>query len=244
MKIVVVEDQQIILKGIVRMIEHCEPTAQIFPYSSAREALKDILAIAPDVTFTDIIMGGMDGLAFIREATARKATGRFVIISGYANFSYAQEAINLGVNAYLLKPINRRQLEQILADVRKSAPTRPEESRYSALVQHALALIQAWCQEPISVSRLAQELHVVPNYLSNLVGRETGVSLSELIRAAQMKQVELWLRTTDMYLYEIAEKLGYHDVKYFSRLFRTYYHDTPLHYRKIKKENPNDEENR
>lgn len=234
MKIIVVEDQQIILQGIVKMIEHCAPGTLTYPFSSAAQALAALDEIEPDLTLTDIVMEGMDGLTFVREARKRLPEGRFVIVSGYPNFNYAQEAIALHVYAYLLKPIDRRQLEKILNDV-GALCIGSEEPVYSALVRRTLRLVQAWSQQPVTVMMLANELHVVSTYLSNTVKKETGQALSEWIRKAQMAQAELWLRTTDMYLYEIAERLGYRDVKYFSNLFRNYYQDTPLHYRKKEK---------
>ena len=57
------------------------------------------------------------------------------------------------------------------------------------------------------------------------------MSVTEAIRSEQMKAAARLLRDTDMYLYEIAERMGYRDVKYFSMLFKEAHHMTPKSYR-------------
>ena len=59
-------------------------------------------------------MPGMSGLDVIREARAQGFTGKVIILSGYSDFKYAQEAIRYGVQYYLTKPIDEDELEEIL----------------------------------------------------------------------------------------------------------------------------------
>lgn len=106
----VVEDQQIILAGIYRMITD-ELSCEVEMMLNAEEALECIATRpAPDVIITDIVMTGMDGLHFIEEARKLLPFCSFLIISGHDNFAFAQRAIQLGVKDYLLKPIQRKRL--------------------------------------------------------------------------------------------------------------------------------------
>lgn len=81
------------------------------------------------------------------------------------------------------------------------------------------------------IAGVASHIHISPNYLSNVFRKETGTSVTEAIRCKQRKASARRLRQTAMYLYEISERLGYKDMKYFSVLSKEYYHVTPKRYR-------------
>ena len=128
MRIMIVEDQQIILAGIKKMILD-ELPCDIVTISSGEEALDWIRTLpAPDVILSDIVMPGMDGLRFIEQAKELLPFCQFLIISGYDRFSFAQKAIQLGVADYFLKPIKRRRL----LDTLKGISLRHEERRKKA----------------------------------------------------------------------------------------------------------------
>lgn len=110
MRILVVEDQLIILEGIKKMISD-EIQCEIDTVQSAELALDHIKRHAvPDVIISDIVMSGMDGLDFIAAAKPWLPYSQFLILSGYDWFQFAQRAIQLGVTDYLLKPIQRKLL--------------------------------------------------------------------------------------------------------------------------------------
>ncbi len=77
-------------------------------------ALEKIAMSPPDILITDIRMPGLTGLELIREAKKLSPALKTVIISGYADFDYAKTAIEEGVFAYLLKPIQRQELNEVL----------------------------------------------------------------------------------------------------------------------------------
>jgi len=74
------------------------------------EALDFIKANKPDIVITDIRMPGYDGIELIHRAREEQIDSTFIIISGYRQFDYAQNAIKYGVEDYLLKPINEKEL--------------------------------------------------------------------------------------------------------------------------------------
>ena len=235
MRIFIVEDQKIILQGIQKMFSHfCSD--EIHPFSDPAEALSQASVLHPDAIFTDIVMEGMDGLQLIRSVNKILPKCRFVIISGYADFEYARQAIGLGVEAYLVKPIERAALEdaylRIRGEVAQDEPSPAEiPGRKRRISEEAMGYIVANSDRELSIASVASHIHISPNYLSNVFRKETGTSVTEAIRCEQMKAAARLLRQTDMYLYEIAEQLGYKDVKYFSVLFREYHHLTPKSYR-------------
>ena len=82
-----------------------EATAQNGP-----EALAKIEEIHPDILITDIRMPGLNGLELIRRVREKVPELEIIIISGYAHFEYAQNAMALGVHNYILKPIKQDEL--------------------------------------------------------------------------------------------------------------------------------------
>ena len=82
------------------------------------EAFDFIQTKTPDVIFTDIMMFEITGIDLIRKSREAKINSEFVIVSGYGEFSYAKEAINHNVFSYLMKPIDRKEILELLEKLR------------------------------------------------------------------------------------------------------------------------------
>lgn len=120
--------------------------------SNGVEGLRMIEELQPDLVVTDVNMPLMDGLAMIAAWQAEhNQSVRFVILSGYSEFEYAQRALRYGVNHYLLKPIIPEEAEEELAEI------------YEELLQEAekRSLAQIASYEEI-VSRIKDILHELP----------------------------------------------------------------------------------
>ena len=87
--------------------------------------------------------------------------------------------------------------------------------------------------EPISLDSAAEYVKLSPNYVSTIFKKETGVSFLEYLTTARLDAATEMLRKTDMSINEIAEKVGYADVKYFSKLCRKTLGMKPSEYRKL-----------
>lgn len=105
-------------------------------------ALELVRTLQPDILVTDIRMPGCDGLEVIRRGKETKPDLEIVIISGYAQFDYAQTAIQYGVGDYLLKPVNQEALNHTLQKLgerclsRRAAQTDLEALRLSHKDDH------------------------------------------------------------------------------------------------------------
>lgn len=104
-KLVICDDEPIERLALRRIVEQHVPGVEV-----AAEAANGRQAIAladehrPDLMTVDVKMPGIDGLAAIREIRGRHPRVRFILVSAYDTFEYAQEAIRLGVTDYILKP--------------------------------------------------------------------------------------------------------------------------------------------
>lgn len=120
-KVMVVEDEPIILHNIVKKIEKIDSCFKVIDSAfNGKEALNKILSLKPDVLFTDIRMPVLDGIELIKRIREESLDICVVVLSGFDDFEYAQQAIRLGVKEYLLKPLVEDQLAQTLNKIKTS----------------------------------------------------------------------------------------------------------------------------
>lgn len=119
-KVFLVEDEVVIRDSIHKIIPWGEYGYELAGEAGDGElALPLIRKIKPDVLITDIRMPFMDGLALSELVKKELPATKIVIISGYDDFEYARQAISIGVERYLLKPITRSSFLEVLKDIMK-----------------------------------------------------------------------------------------------------------------------------
>lgn len=99
-------------------------------------ALPMIRRVKPDVLITDIRMPFMDGLALSKLVLKELPQTKIIIISGYDDFEYARQAIDIGVEQYLLKPITKNKLIKVLETVREKIEEERAQHSYLSQFQH------------------------------------------------------------------------------------------------------------
>lgn len=139
-----VEDEIIIREGIKNLIAWDD-----YGFSFAGEAADGEIAwpliqkCKPDIVITDIKMPFMDGLTLSRLIRRELPDTTIIILSGHDDFSYAREAISIGVSEYLLKPLSRDQLVEVLCQIGEHKKREQEQrqymARFSADMQNYLA---------------------------------------------------------------------------------------------------------
>jgi len=114
-QIFVVEDELLIRQSIRNVIENMSgPFAFCGEASDGEMALSMMQDMMPDIVLTDIRMPFLDGFELIRHARQMMPWLKIVIISGFDDFEYAQKAIALGVDQYLLKPVRAQELTRAI----------------------------------------------------------------------------------------------------------------------------------
>ena len=116
--LLVVEDEKLIRQGIVAMIRRSSvPVEEILECRNGEEALEILGKQRVDVMFTDIRMPKMDGLTLVNKMEELSQKPVVIVLSGYDEFSYAVEMMKHGVRDYILKPIKRETIEQLLENL-------------------------------------------------------------------------------------------------------------------------------
>ena len=114
-KILIIEDEVWISALIRSILEEGVPSVYVVgEAANGQQALDMIAQLQPDIVFTDINLPLINGLQVIEQAKAAGFTGRFVVISGYNDFTYVQQALRLGAEDYLLKPIDDTELCELV----------------------------------------------------------------------------------------------------------------------------------
>ncbi|MBW5446462.1 response regulator [Cohnella sp. CFH 77786] len=243
LKLMIVDDEPIILAGIKDMVEKGNTAfTMIKTAGDGEEALDMMDYFQPDLVITDIQMPEMDGLEFIRKAKTKNVE-RFIILSGYDIFEYAQRAIRLQVAEYLLKPINETQLVELLKRMaidildqrRLEGATASKTTGEGTLSEHVKLLkdyLHTFYMKDISLSDAAEYLGLHPAYIGQLFKRETGDTFVHYINGLRMgKAKELLLSGESLPLDKIAGLVGFENPRTFYKVFRKYTGQTPGEYR-------------
>jgi two-component system, response regulator YesN len=118
-KVMLVDDEPAIREGLKTIVDWNGNGFQIVgDAGNGRDAVARHAQLAPDLIVIDIRMPGMDGLQAIGEIRKTDDRCHFLILSGYADFAYARQAILHGVDGYILKPLDEEELEKELVRIR------------------------------------------------------------------------------------------------------------------------------
>ena len=116
-KLMVVDDELRQVKALANILKQLRPEYEIFTAEDGQEALSFISNTKVDILFTDIRMPNIDGLQLIEKLSLHGTAVKTIILSGYDEFEYAQKAIRFGVNDYIVKPVSKADLEDVLTKV-------------------------------------------------------------------------------------------------------------------------------
>ncbi|MFX3636502.1 MAG: response regulator [Candidatus Pristimantibacillus sp.] len=114
MNILIVDDEKVIREGIQRTLSNRFPQYNIFLASNPEEAVVQLRNKRMDIVLTDILMPGMSGLELMSLTSSHYPQMKWVVISAHSEFAYAQEAVRLGAKDYLLKPIGKEVLVEMI----------------------------------------------------------------------------------------------------------------------------------
>lgn len=114
-KILIADDEPKIRQGLKDTLENFGLPVEVCAEArNGLEALEKTKELEPDILLVDICMPKLSGIKFLEELRKLKIECRIIVISGFNEFSYAKQAIRLGVSSYLLKPIADEELKDAL----------------------------------------------------------------------------------------------------------------------------------
>ena len=232
LKVLVVEDEELIRKGIILTVDWASLDCVVVgEAANGEEALEAVARFHPSLIITDLKMPRMDGIELLRRLREQGCRAYVIILTAYDSFTYAQSALRLGAVDFLLKPFHDGDLEQAILNLKQRmnaesaapAPSFPEPKKgdKSRYVLEAMDYISAHYNDPgIGVASIAQHLGISEGHLSHIFKRETDYTLLNYLTRYRIHKAMELLRDCRTKVYEVAERVGYRDITYFSATFK------------------------
>lgn len=232
----IADDEMWVIVGLKKRIEKTGlPFQVVGEANNGVMALEEIEKKKPDILFTDIRMPGYNGLELLELLRKKEFDTKVVLISGYAEFEYAQSAIRNGAYDYLLKPIDQDKLQTVLERILGDGSTESgnvQELVAPSTIRKIMDEIKEHYTENITLTGLAEKYSISVSYLSELLKEHLQLSFSEYISSKRIQKAKELLADDSLSIEQIAEQTGYNDYFYFTKVFKKNTGISPSKYRK------------
>ncbi|MCD7882316.1 MAG: response regulator [Lachnospiraceae bacterium] len=174
-RILIADDEGLMLESLKTIILGQYPDCcELETAKTGRAVIEKTESFHPDIVFLDIHMPGINGIQAMKEIRKSNTTALFYIISAYDKFDYAKEAIDLGVEKYLTKPISRKTILSTVAEAMRKVDHNRAARSSQLEVQEKLEVIIPVMEQSIITNLLFQtEMQDVGYYLQLLDVEET-----------------------------------------------------------------------
>jgi len=264
-KVLIIDDEEIIREGLKTVIDWETLGCKVIGEATdGDEGLEMLSTMQPDIVITDIRMPGLNGLEMISKIKKHKHECKIIILSGFRDFEYAQQAVKLGAFRFLLKPTNTKEIilsieeaiielkklksnEEIFKNLKrkvkedynlsdsvtitedKSLNTNEKSSKY--LVVKALAFMKENVAMGLTLKDVSAYLYISTWYLSKLIKKETGSTFIDILSEIRINEAKKLLIQPQYKIYEVSAMIGFTDVTYFNKLFKSITGLKPMEYR-------------
>lgn len=243
---IIVDDEKWVVKSLTATLDAMQVMEQFHIVAELYDGLSAIRYIKeqqPDLAFVDVRLPGMSGLEILQEANRLSLKTLFIVISGHAEFAYAQKAMLHNAIGYCLKPFSRSELSDSVqkaltilekrnepAPVTETAPSVQVLSRGN-FVSAMIDYINSHYMEDISIQTLADLCSINPNYAGQLFKQKMNQTFNSYLSNFRIQKAEKLLVDTDMPIALVAASVGYQYYFYFAKVFKKLTGSTPSSYR-------------
>ena len=202
-----------------------------------------IAELRPDIVITDITMPVKSGLEMIAD-TREEYKYIAIILTGYSEFEYAQQAIRNGVSDYVLKPLDmdemgaalekavrlagdsqylqKREDEAEAVRSRTALPPLSEEKVTDPLVLRIVAYLKENYQSKITLADLQEQFHYSERYINQKFQKELGTTVIDYLNRCRIQNALELIRKGELPISQIGWECGIGEYKYFSHVFKKY----------------------
>ena len=147
-KLLIVDDEEIELDGMAELIDWQNAGYELVGTAiNGKRGLALLEEKHPDIVITDIKMPVMDGLAMIRAAQEQNADTVFVVLSGYGDYEYTSQAMQLGIRHYILKPCDESKILPVLEQARAELHERRSNAKKTTEMENAVQRMAPMARE-------------------------------------------------------------------------------------------------
>lgn len=239
LKLLIADDEDTIRRGVSKYIQlHSDRFTKIYEAENGQEALDLLIQYQPDLMLLDVQMPLKSGIEVMKEAEKAGLHPVTVILSGYDEFKYAQQALRYGAREYLLKPVRATDILECLnrlADEtigKEEQPVQEEDAEQgNRFVADAVEYMKEHYAEDISLQSVAEKVGISGGYLSTLFSQNLNCKFVDYLNQVRIDRACVYLEQNFLKTYEIAYRVGFRDEKYFSRVFKKVKGLSPKEYR-------------
>ena len=232
-KIIISDDEAIEIEYLKRVFQKHQDEFQILGTALNGE---DVITLAesnhPDVIILDICMPGKNGLEAAEFLKKKFPEICIILNTAFAEFEFARKAIEIHLDAYLLKPASE---EMIIETLRKCLRKKQENIKHTSKNQnlsYVINYIDSHYKNEITLKELANIAHFSPTYLSKKFHQELGCTLNSYINNKRIENAKLLLEKTEWYIQEIAVDCGFVNVSHFNKVFKNIVGKSPMEYKR------------
>lgn len=239
-RIVIVEDEEIIRKGMQYAFPYDDwDCVVVGDARNGEEAIKVIQDKKPHIVLTDIEMPIMNGIEMMMQIEENIS---FIVISGYDDFSYVQEAMSLDAVGYLLKPIVEEDLKKQLYKAIQRYEMRKEyllnqevkdqtkdidvfddiRSSKDDIVDAMILYIESNYMNRFKLQDVCEHLHYSESLLKKRFKEVTTITFNDYLNRYRVSQAIQLMKDGDKVVHNVAELVGFSDYKYFNKVFQKY----------------------
>lgn len=146
MRVMVVDDEQIVMEAVTHIIKQHFPDVELQIAYNGREALTRFEQFRPQIVMTDIKMPGISGIDLIERIRKIDSHVKIIIVTAHDQFEFAKDAVRFHVEDYLLKPIGKSMmietLQQVMVKVREDEASRIQELGNIERFYHSIGLVE------------------------------------------------------------------------------------------------------
>lgn len=213
---------------------------------------KDVLELSkvihPDVVIMDINLPEMNGLEAAKEIKSVWNDVIVIVNTAYADFEYAQTAVNYHMDAYLLKPASRDEIISVVrtqyakrcqkyATHSGNRETSHEETQEEEnLIYQVKKYVQTYFYQGITLADVSEAVHFSPSYISKVFHARTGNTYRNYLTDVRVEHAQYLLQYTNRSIRQIALDSGFTNVSHFYRVFKAKTKSTPAQFRKLTRE--------
>ena len=234
MKVFIVDDEKIIRKGISSILQQHIPSLEIIGEAAdGAEALEKISANVPDIVITDVKMPNMDGVELTKELHRQHPSTKIIVLSGYDDYNYVRQSMKNGALDYLLKPIDKHEFLSLINLLVRNESESKEQPKIDAneLISNAKNYIRKHYSDDITMTQVADYVHLNPSYFSKLFRTKTGLTFSVYLTDVRIRQAKQLLLNPNIKIYEVCEEVGFSDSVTFNRSFKRVVGVSPSEFR-------------
>lgn len=242
-KVLLLDDEPWELIGLEKTFKWADMGFEIEDMlSDAIDAFDVICAKKPHVVFTDIRMPEIDGIQLMKMVREQGLDTEFVVISGFAEFSYAQEALRQGAFDYWVKPVLLEDADRLLERLVKHLEEKEAQARTADagniraqedgdLLLELIDYVRGNYRTELSLKDISQRFHMNLTYCSEYFKKAAGKNFSDYVKDLRMKEAGELLTHTGLTIAAICDRVGYRDYYYFNKVFKRHFGITPARFR-------------